>query len=52
LDARGKTVLEIWDVQISGINPFEISITTPVSGLYFIKITSNEGNFVKKVVIN
>lgn len=52
LNARGNTVLEIRDTQISGINPFEINITKPVSGLYFIKITSNEGNFVKKVVIN
>jgi hypothetical protein len=52
LDARGNTVLEIRDVQISGNDPFEIDLTRPGSGLYFIKITSNEGGFVKKVVID
>ncbi len=52
LDARGNTVLEIRDVQISGNDPFEIELVTPGSGLYFVKITSNEGGFVKKVVIN
>jgi len=52
LDARGNTVLEIRDVQISDNDPFEIELVTPGSGLYFIKILSNEGGFVKKMVIN